>query len=213
MADTPDPIDQADTAKTKRPRLYARGVFYRGVAPDTTEFSGALFDAQKNLLARHVHSVFPFVLAPKSRGRPPKDDRAALALVAAFDIHTCKQQDGGYKPKKALAYASLGYADERSARAALAAARSKLDRLLPGAAWEMVYQPEDPMAYLEHVDLPELGGRGLWGIWYSGDGAMPEPGERWTGRAVSVALPVDFEPRLERERAAVRWIKEITLHR
>mgnify|MGYP001401676049 CR=1 FL=1 len=209
MADTPNPISQAETAESKRPRLYARGVFYRGADPDTTEFSGALFDARNNVLARHVHSVFPSVLAPKTRGRPPKDERSALALVAAFDVHMCEQQGAGYKPKKTLAYASLKYADDRAARAALAAARAKIGRALPGATWEMVYRPEDPMDYLQHVDLPELGGRGLWGIWFAGEGAAPEYGEQWTGRAVGVWLPIGFEPR--KEPAAVRWIDKMNL--
>jgi hypothetical protein len=209
MADTPNPINQADAAEIERPRLYARGVFYRGADPDTTEFSGALFDENNNVLARQVHGVFPFALAPKARGRPPKDIRDSLALVAAFDVHMCEQQGAGYKPKKTLAYASLKYADDRAARAALAAARAKVDRLLPDATWEMVYQPEDPTDYLQRVDLPELGGRGLWGVWFAGDGARLELGKPWRGCALGVFVPLEFDP--HKDRPAVRWIDAINM--
>lgn len=206
MSDTPD---SAEGTHKRRLRLYARGVFYAGEDPGTTEFSGALFDEQRNVLARHFHAKLPLVLESKRRGRPPKDERFALALVAAFNLHLCQQQADGRPPKKTLAYDSLGYSDERGARAALTAARRKVDHALPGATWELVYLPEDPLSCLGGANQPDLGGRGLWGIWFCGDGAMPRFGERWTGRGVAVYLPVGFVPR--NERPAVRWIEGLNI--
>lgn len=69
--------------------LIARGVFYPGTDPGTTEFSGALFDSHGQVLARQLHATFPFLLHGSRRGRPPKDARAALGLVAAFEVDIC----------------------------------------------------------------------------------------------------------------------------
>lgn len=184
------------------PKLRARGVFYRGTTRGTTEFSGALFDNEGQVLARLFHATLPFVLDRSKRGRPPKDDRAALGLVAAFEVELCKQKEAGYPEKKGLARESLGYADDRSARTALAAARKKIDQLLPRANWEVVYLPEDPF---DHGRLPpEIDGQALRGIWFLGEGESPRVGEVWHGRAMVVMIPEGFKPR-ERT-AAVRWV-------
>jgi hypothetical protein len=204
MAEAPDPNEPPAAAESALLKVYARGVSYPGEEPGTTEFSGALFDAHGRPLARHVHAVLPFAFEPATRGRPPKDVRDALSLLAAFDLHTCQQQKDGNKIKKSLAYASLGYADDRAARAALGAAREKLDRLLPDHNWKMFYLPNDPMPFKRDADLPELGERGLWGVWFAGDGTPPEIGGQWRGHAVAVFVPVGFEPR--KERAAVRMV-------
>lgn len=196
-----------DSAESLDFNWVARGTSYPGEQPGTTEFSGALFDASGNLIARHVHAVLPFVFAPKSRGRPPKDVRDALALVAAFELHLIRQQIDGYKPKKTLAYASLGYADDRAARAALTAARGKINQLMPAWRWSMGYIPNDPKLHINRAALPELGGRDLFGFWGVGEGDVPEIGKPWRGRAVAVFVPVGFEPR--KERAAVRLINRM----
>lgn len=199
------------TPDTNRPTLHAKGVFYPGEKPGTTEFSGALFDGQGRVLARHVHAELPsFVLSPMRRGRPPKDVRAALALVAAFDAAECRQLSERGSSKKNVSREALGYADDRSAREALKTAHQKIERLLPKMNWEALCLPDDPF---DHGDLGmlELAERGLAAIWMTGDGASPRLGETWTGRAIAVFLPVDFKPREKKEVALVRGVEQIYL--
>lgn len=187
------------------PELTARGVFYRGTTPGTTEFSGALFDSHGQVLARQLHAIFAFRLQSSKRGRPPKSAREALGLVAAFEVDMCKQQNAGCRVKKWLARESRGYSDDRSARTALAAARKKVDQLLPKANWEGVYLPEDPFDYGRLP--PEIDGQALRGIWFVGEGDSPKLGEVWHGRAIVVMIPEGFKPR-ERT-AAVHWVDHL----
>lgn len=102
------------------------------------------------MLASPFRATLPFVLDGSKRGRPPKDARAALGLVAAFKVELCKQREAGYPENKGLARERLGYA-ERSARTALTAAQKKIDQLFPTRTWSVVFLPHDPF---EHVGLP-----------------------------------------------------------
>ena len=187
---------------TDLPTLVFKGVSYPGETPDTIEYSGALFDEQGRVLAKHAHAVLPLLpsldLSPKRRGRPPKDLRAALALVAAFAVAEFRQLADRGSSKKSMSRHGLGYADDRSARAALKAARQKIKKNLPEMRWSGVYQPRNPFdaGRLAPPEL-KLAARGLGAVWMTGDGAMPRLGEPWTGRAIAVFLPVDFKPRKE----------------
>lgn len=125
--------------------------------------------------------------------------------MAAFEVDICKQQDAGYRVKKWLARERLGYADDRSARTALATARKKVDQLLPMASWELVYLPEDPFGY-ERLP-PEIDGQALRGVWVVGERESPRIGEVWHGRAIVVMIPEGFKPR-ERT-AAVQWVDHL----
>jgi hypothetical protein len=204
--DDPTPPDGAAGEEGPRPRLHARGVFYPGAGPGTTEFSGALFDAQGNVLARHCHAVLPFTIDPARRGRPPKEVRKALALLAAFDVDMQRQQAAGRRPKKALAYDSLGYKDDRSARFALQAAERQIDREFPAARWTLIYLPDGPMDY---GALPLPAGAALSGVCVTGSGEPPKIGEHWTGVAVAVFVPAKFNPR--NDPPVVRRISEMHL--